>query len=92
VESLRDLRRSRAHATRAFELGNEDYDVLSRLVDIHNANGDIDEALQTLERAVAVIGDTRRDPKRVKTLESLKKKEKALKEQATAAAAAADRE
>jgi hypothetical protein len=75
VESLRNADRSRNHARRAFDLGQDDFDVFDKLITICDENGDTDDALRACERAILVVGDPRnnaRKKEQLKTLENIK--------------------
>jgi tetratricopeptide (TPR) repeat protein len=73
VSSLRDTIRSRENARRAFELGKRDLDVLFDVIDIHDANGDIDDALEACEQAILVTATLRDEKERKRRREILEK-------------------
>jgi hypothetical protein len=56
LHSVRDRHASRDHARRAFELGQDDVDLLIEVAEIHAGNGDVDDARKVSERAAGVIG------------------------------------
>ena len=74
VLSLRKLDLSREHAKRAFELGKTDLDVMMQLIDINEANGDIDAALSACEIAITLMGDPKKDKRKQDELNALKKR------------------
>ena len=74
VLSLRKLDVSREHAKRAFELGQTDLDVMMQLIDINEANGDIDAALSACDLAVTLMGDPKKDKRKQDELNTLKKR------------------
>ena len=79
VSSLRDTIRSRENARRAFELGKRDLDVLMDVIDIHDANGDTDDALEACERAILVTATLRDEKERKRRREILEETRTGLK-------------
>lgn len=71
VDSLRNANRSRDHARRAFDLGQDNLEVLTELIDICRQNGDDADALRACDRAIVVLGDPRDDKRKKEALEKL---------------------
>ena len=81
VTSLRDAKRYRENAQRAFELGQKDVDILCELIDIHETSGDIDDAIRVCESAILAIGDVKGDKAKAARLDDLKKRKADLEAQ-----------
>ncbi|HTG93065.1 MAG TPA: hypothetical protein VL866_10790 [Pyrinomonadaceae bacterium] len=94
VLSLQDRTAAKVHAKRAFELGQFDLDVLTKLVDICENMDDIDGALAACDRALEVFPDPKNDKAKKAALDGLKKKKEQLEQKkaqsAPAVAAAGD--
>jgi tetratricopeptide (TPR) repeat protein len=83
VLSLRNVDLSREHARQAFALGTNDLEVMSRLVDINDINGDTDDALRACEIAIKLIGDPKKDKQRQEALKKLKQQKSELEKKKT---------
>lgn len=74
VASLKNFDGARLHAKQAFQLGQNDIDVLTKLIGVYETTGDFKEAVEASERAITVFGDPKSDKERQKELDRLKKK------------------
>ena len=84
VDSLRSVERSRENAQRAFELGQNNLEVLTELIRINEGNGDLDDARRACDAAIRVIGDPKGDKERQKALKGLRDKQVELNKKVSA--------
>ena len=75
VLSLRNIDLSREHARQAFLLGQNDLEVMTKLIDVDESNGDIDDALRACETAIVLIGDPKKDRRLQDALKTLKQRQ-----------------
>ena len=80
VDSLRSQEESRKHAARAFELGRDDREIVTAVLEVSEANENFADAWRACERAIELIGDPKKDKTKRLALEGLSRKLESLRE------------